>query len=288
MWSVITLLETRYSSSNRLARFIAWHAFPIAFSLAYYVLFLRRMIIGGGPENSLREVLADLVIGVFGAPSPAVASLLVLLLTAATVGALAWMWRERARPDAAFFATMIFSTPITVVISSTLLFPRYFLLGAAWLLLLLGMWLGRAWGRSRVTRFGALAFVAWFVIGNSVNTLALLRHGRGEYKAALKYIAEQTPTNEITICSDHDNRNFMLIEYFAPAAAPGRTIRYISAHQRAAQPQWLLVHRLDRAPAPDTPLYDDRGNVYQLARRFTHAPFSGWDWYVFRNVRHAP
>ena len=78
----------------------------------------------------------------------------------------------------------------------------------------------------------------------------------------------------------------MVIQFYGPRVLPGRRILYYPGNRTTNErPEWLLVHRLDEAPPPDSRLYDDRGNEFQLEKTFPHAPLSGWDWYVFRNLK---
>jgi hypothetical protein len=209
------------------------------------------------------------------------------LLGIACVLALWRIWKH-SRADAIFFALVIFSAPMAGIIAGRygVLFPRYFIFSAAWSLVLAGLCAGAAWDDGRRTRIAIVVLLTAFIVGHAIHINVLLRHGRGEYQAALRYIAEHTTTSEIKISSDHDNRNLMLIQYYASRNAPGRRVIYLTGNRTTPDnPEWLLVHRLDGLPAPDSRLYDDRGNVFALEKKFPHAPLSGWDWFVFRNVR---
>jgi hypothetical protein len=117
-----------------------------------------------------------------------------------------------------------------------------------------------------------------------VHTASLLRHGRGGYTSAFRYIASQTPSDPITVGSDHDGRNVLLVHHHGPDAVRPRILNYIPRSEMpAGGVKWLLVHRLDHAPRPPDEVLDDRGNAYRLERIFPHAPLSGWDWYVYRS-----
>jgi hypothetical protein len=259
----------------------------LACSVAYYALFLRRVEVGGAPELSFRQVMGELAAYTVGFPSPEVGFMALPLLALATLVALWRLWR-RDRADSLFYAMLIFSAPVTGIVAARFaaLFPRYFIFGTAWLLLLAGYAMAASWQRGPTFRKVSLAALLLFVLGNSVHTLRLLLNGRGEYQAALRYIADHTTAPDITICSDHDNRNFMLIDHYAARNAGGRRVIYFPGNRtHHTRPEWLLVHRLDGLSVPDTTLFDDRGNEFKFEKRFLHAPLSGWDWFVYRNVR---
>lgn len=287
VWSFVQLLQTP-PSQRSFVRLLLWHAVPFACSVAFYALFLRRLEVGGAPELSLRQVLGELASYTGGFPSPAVAWFALPLLAIATLFALWRMWR-RARADSLFYAMIIFAAPVIGIAAPfAVLFPRYFIFSTAWLLLLAGSVIAAIWPRAPAFRKVCIAGVALFLVGNSVHVLRLLRHGRGEYQDALRFIAAHTSAPDITICSDHDNRNFMLIDHYAARSAPGRRVVYFPGNRTTNErPQWLLVHRLDGLTNPDTTLFDDRGNEFKFEKRFLHAPLSGWDWFVFRNLRHG-
>src|SRR5687768_5348101 len=97
------------------------------------------------------------------------------------------------------------------------------------------------------------------------------------------------PAGQITLCSDHDGRNVLLVYHHGPAAIHPRSFQYLPRNELPAEgAQWLLVHRLEHAAIPANELLDDRGNPYRLEKIFRHAPLSGGDWYVYRSRRLMP
>lgn len=286
LWSAIRNLRANLPLLKSARLIVAWHGVPILATAAFFLFFLRRIGVGGAPDPSIRQSLGELVAYTFGFPTPYVGWIALPFLIAIAVFTLWRMWR-RSPADAAFYGALILSAPVLALVAARLavLFPRYFIFGCAWSLLLIAYGVAASWTRHRFIRVGCIGLIALCVAGNCVHTCVLLRHGRGEYQAALKYIAAQTTTPDISLCSDHDNRNYMLIAFYAPRAVPGRPLRYITGNGSPnSRPQWLFVHRLDGDARPDTPLYDDRGNTYQLEKVFLHAPLSGWDWFVYRNI----
>jgi len=212
------------------------------------------------------------------------------LLSGAAIVSLTIMSRLSPALTGFHVVTMILFSAAALAFSPFVyLFPRYFILNSASALLLVGYLGARVWNRGNISRWLVMLVTGLIVSGNLVHAGKLFRYGRGEYNDALRYIAERTPPGDITLCSDHDGRNVLLIQHHGPGAIEPHTMAYQPANARAAQgTQWLLIHRLDHTAAPETEMFDERGNRYQLEKVFLHAPPSGWDWYVYRNKRLLP
>jgi hypothetical protein len=290
VYTVADSLE-RKTNARDVGRALArWHAAPVAFGLLYYVVFLRRLEVVGGPETPFSTVLGELAAYSIGFPISVSVSLALPLLLAGVAIALVCVWR-RSRAVAAFHLTAMIAFPAVALALSPFvyLFPRYFILSAALALLLLVYVGALAMNAGRGARWLTLLALCGIAVGNLLHTTKLLRHGRGEYRAALRHIAARTPPGDITVSSDHDGRNVLLIYHHGPIAIAPRTLTYVPRTDLPPQgTQWLLVHRLDHAAVPAEELLDDRGNRYRRENVFLHAPLSGWDWYVYRSLRLLP
>ena len=290
-WSIAALWRESSRGSERLATLAWWHAVPLASGALYYAWFLQRIAIGGGPRLSLLQVLGELGVYTFGFPSNWGGVVGLLVLAGATLVALYQLGRRDAA-IAAFYSAAVIVVPAAGLSASRfshLAYPRYFIVSATGALLLSGYLLASFWGRSWRLRILCLAIILLFTGGNAIHTIQLIRYGRGQYRQAIRYIADHTTTQGITLCSDQDFRNSMLINYYAPREFPERPVRYLARNQQSKErPQWLLVHRFELMAAFDRQLFDDRGNDYILEAVFRHAPLSGWDWAVYRNQRRSP
>lgn len=286
VWSVGISLREWKSWRDRLGHLAGWHLGPWAILGIYYLGFVRKVAIGGGPQLTLSNVLGTLAAFSLGFPSGLAATALLVFL-GIVLAALVLLWR-RDRALAGFFATAILIAPALGLVSSrfVLLYPRYFIVSAALALLLAGYLLARLWDAGRWARLVAVVVLAAFLVGNSVHAARLLRDGRGQYSAALRYLATQTPTPTITVASDSDFRNFGVVDYYASAVGPGHRLQYFPGNQLPPEgPQWILVHRLDdTTPVPGASLDIGDHWHFKLARVYPHAPLSGWEWYVYRNL----
>jgi hypothetical protein len=216
--------------------------------------------------------------------------LFVVLL--AMVVAMVQVWR-RSRPLACFYATAIILLPSLAIALSrfSASFPRYLILSGTLLLLLLGYLLAVAWNPRIGGRFVVSVVIAAIIVGDSILTIELYRYGRGQYQDCVRYVAQHTPTNEISITSSDDDRTLWLLSYHGPKVVPNRKLRYVpTKNWRPNAAQWLLMHRLDdsRLPPPRTELNDDFGNKWTQVKVFRHAPMSGIDWFLYENNNFQP
>ena len=286
VWSLMALWTTWSNWRDRLAHLACWHLAPWLFLAVYYLGFVRYVEIGGGPKLALVEVLGTLSAFTLGLPGNFGVIALSIFL-AVTIPSLGQIGR-RDRALLGFFVTAIFVAPAIGISSSrfVLLYPRYFVVSATLTLLLVGYALARVWNRGGLGRWISLSVLAGFLVGNGIHAARLLRDGRGQYQAALRYVGEHSPAGAVTVSSDSDFRNFMVMDYYAKSVGPGHHLQYYPTNQTPPGGlQWVFLHRLDEStPIPPDALHDAEGRNYQLARTFPHAQLSGFEWYVYRNL----
>lgn len=289
VFSLIEIWRQHETWPRQTLRVLIWHAVPWAGAAAYYWFFVRKLEIGGGPDNVLWPVLGETSECLLGVPL-GLGSLAVGLALGLTALGLIAMVRRGDWRLAAFFSLLIFVTPAVGMIFGrfTLVFPRYFLLSAAGALLVIGYGLTSLWLRRGPWREVVAGVLLLFVVGNAMQVARLARDGRGQYQAALRYIAERSQAADISLSSDHDFRNYALVDYYR-AAGGGHTFNYYPSDQTPPWGvQWVLLHRLDGEAPPPEQIADLKGNRYVLERRYSHAVLSGWDWFVYRNVQLPP
>lgn len=93
------------------------------------------------------------------------------------------------------------------------------------------------------SRWIVVAAVLLLITGQTHRVVSLLQLGRGSYRAALTHILENSPEGVVRIGSDHDFRNRMLVDFYAPSLAKSHTIHYIpQADWHHEPPDRLLTH----------------------------------------------
>ena len=285
VWSAGGVIRSGADWKRPTIRSIIWHAVLGAMAAVYYFGFVAKLEIGGGPQNPLFKTLGETAAYTLGLPVSAGTFAFVLFVLLCAMGIFA-LWRGRDWRTAVFYGVVLFAAPALAMAASkfTLLFPRYFLLNAALALPLIAHGLAWIWRCGRGGRMIVLIALAGFLAGNALPVSRLARDGRGQYSAALREIASHAQAREISLSSDHDFRNHLLIDYYRAAAGEGHEFVYYSVEQ--APPwgvQWVLFHRFAGDEPPPAVIADARGNQYVREYHYSHTALSGWDWYVYRN-----
>jgi hypothetical protein len=113
-------------------------------------------------------------------------------------------------------------------------------------------------------------------------------------------MAAHTPGQVITVTSDHDFRNGMILSYYERDLPEHKRLQYIPQdHQfpveavdaaaasppRAAGAAWMLFHRIgpDRGVVPT--IADRNGTVYALVKTLPYADLAGWEWFLYAKRR---
>ena len=146
------------------------------------------------------------------------------------------------------------------------LYVRYFMISIAASLLMLAAGYP-ALSRPGVAGIGlALMLLTIFVIGNAAHTITLLRFGRGQYLAALRFIETHSVKSQIVVTSDHDFRNAMLVNYYKRYLERPDSMRYTNGPTlKEGGADWLILHRFELTRPPDR-VTDVYRNTYQLVR----------------------
>ena len=166
---------------------------------------------------------------------------------------------------------------------------RWFVLPVAFAYLAAAAWMATALdaadGRRRAI---ALVAVAAFAAGNAYRLALLARDGRGDYRAAVRYLAEHEPSAEIRIGSDHDFRNRLLLRYYGGELPEGRTLVYVPQLRKLASwPPWVLAHRYGARPDAPGELRDPEGHRYEAVAAWRSSDLSGFRWTLYRRAESA-
>lgn len=266
-----------------LLRLLAFHGPPLAVMGTLYLTTLRHLVIGGGPKYSTASVALETVGWLLGAPtgSPwAYAALSVVLLV--VVAELRCRLRERDDTVLLFPAMVLVPALVLCVREPEVLYPRYFLVCVPYFLLWMGSLLARAWRGPPALRLGAVLLLAGTSAGNLAADVRLLQLGRGQYRAALRYLDEATPAGPLEIGVEGDH-NLRLLRHHADALGLERELVLRDASQSAAKPPpWVLGSTQDQTYEPPRELKGAAGARYVLARAFGYAGLSGQRWFLYR------
>jgi len=252
-----------------------------------YTIFIKGMKIGGGPKYSFDYILKKTFIFTFGIPvgSP-ITKLVPLLIGFILIMGLVLMVRKRDSWWIWLIVTSVIS-PLLVhwLRPSTFLFVRYFLVCELfflfiWAEILVWLWNHRSWALKE------LFIILWlgFILAQVPRLEALIRHGRGQYKKALKFIINETNNYYdqdhyyITVGSDHNFRNRTVVEYFKRRIEGGHRIKYIKIRKKI--PMFYLKHKFGY-PVMAKRLWI-RKQLFEKKKSFLYDNgLSGWSWYVY-------
>jgi hypothetical protein len=164
------------------------------------------------------------------------------------------------------------------VLEPAFLFPRYFLVPMALFLVALTGYLVQL-GRRRPWVVGLLLTV---LIGmNLWHWSRFTVAGRGHYREALGYILNHSEAPVVTVGSDFDFRNEMLVDFHrAYLGAKAERLVYVRRDVWLVDgPDWWIAHSQDPDAGP--PALDER---YRFERTYPSSRLSGMIWYVYRRL----
>jgi hypothetical protein len=285
VWTGYRLFRQRRGWNVWIDDMVLCHLPPAALVAWLYLVDIRRLEIGGGPESSAFDVTTRVLSLALGGPGDGPITI-VLSFAALILVVVAIEFVRRSGSDLwLLFATATLVSPalMLVVARPTYLFERYFLVAVAFMLLSLAWPLAGLLQRKAV---GAYALLALFVAANSAHTARLIVRGRGHYLEAMRWMAQHSERRDVTIGSDHDFRNGMVVGFYARFLPPTPRIAYLRQNQwPTGGPEWLLLHSQARAFTPPPRLGDRSGNRYLLSTVYPYSELSGWTWAVYRNVQ---
>jgi hypothetical protein len=257
-------------------------------ALLVWIVYLG-MELGGGEDYALAAVALRALSHAGGGPSLGFVALLAAaafatlsiagLRSLAAAGRVEWVGYLVASvvaPAALLAATRPDTLPV-----------RWFVLPVAFAYLACAAWLAKALAAADWRRLAAAAALAAFACGNAHRIVLLYRDGRGDYRAAVRFLAEHDPAPAIRVASDHDFRNRILLRYYGRELPPGRHIAYVpNAAKLASWPPWLLVHRYGPLAAPPESVRDPSGRAYVRAAEWPSSDLSGFRWTLYRRADH--
>jgi hypothetical protein len=284
-WALWRFVRYRSKWRDAVLDLFALFTVPIILLLAFYFVAIRGMEVGGGPEWQVTPLLIKTASYMLGGPaSGAAAGIVALLAVASIYVVLIYLMFER--DDRWIFYAVVIVVPFGLlsILLPVALSVRYFMISVAASLVLLSSGYAALLRQGVVGRDIGLALLAVFIAGNVVSTGNLLRFGRGQYVAALRFMEKNSDGREVVITSDHDFRNGMLVNYYKRCLARPDSMRYANgATLNKGGADWLIFHRFDLTKPADQ-VTDVYGKHYKLVSIYRYSDLSGWNWLLYRNL----
>lgn len=252
-------------------------ALPVIVLAVLIVVDLRFLELGGGPDLDYPQLLTDVAALALGAPvglrwTPWLAivggaAVLGALLTAAR-SATAGGGDRGVRQLLWLFYALVLLAPLVLVPATNppFLFPRYFLVGLAFMPILAARVLTPLTARVRWT------VVTGLLLLNGWSYAEFWSVGRGHYAEALLDISAASAGVPAAVRGDHDFRTRKIVHFYRDRlSAPHAGLRYSEAN-----PEFFIVSHPDAAGPPDW-----CGDC-ELFGRYPSSPLSGARWLVYR------
>lgn len=242
---------------------------------------------GGGPVHSFPYVIGQASALLLGFPNRDLWYLVAFLFVAAIIiSGVMQLYRASDSRWIFYASATIFAPGALVLLAQPVyLHFRYFIICFPFFLLLV-VRLARKWYDilRKGKRFLVLVSIALLIAGHIPKIHALLTLRRGQYTAALEYIAGSAPLRIIRIGTDQDFRNGMIFRFYVPRIKGGERLRYIEQNRWGAEPpDWIVLHSFDTHFRPVSGLSVGMHH-YTLERQYRHADMSGWSWFLFKRV----
>jgi len=298
VWSLWRVARTRSKWRQGVLDLFALFAVPVVLLLVFYFVSIRGMEVSGGPTYQLWPLLIKTASYTLGGPGSGSAAGIVSLVAAVAVCAVL-VYLIRDRDDRWIFYAVVIVLPLALIAIKRpeQLYVRYFIISVATSLLLL------AAGGVAIMRRGlgglvtGLVLLAIFVTGNAVNTVNLLRFGRGQYLAALLFMETHSNDKKVLITSSADLGNGMLVNYYKSYLERPEDLQYVDqatlkedyarTNGFSLGAEWLILHRYDLTKQPAR-VIDEYGNSYQLVSIYRYSDLSGWNWLLYHNFNRSP
>ena len=318
VWSGTRFILERQNWREALRNLAYCQALPTLFFLFLYLVKIRHIAFEGGEKFPVYKLWVYSLALTLGAPPRGLLAMIAaLIIIAGFLGGLSLLRRENPPLDYFFIDLFLLNTFVLYMMTyySDI---RFILITLEFILILLAFFLAHLYREGNLGKFFATLFIIFFIIGNAWHFSKLLIYGRGQYLKAMSFMSNNTQSDNLTIGSDHDFRNKLILAYYARRLPdnlnityynydPGRgfsnadqdyVMTYISPFLGGKSdnfdyrswppqgPEWYIVHRLwleTGQPAPAQTLQDYLGHHYILAGIFKCGGITGFSWYIYHN-----
>lgn len=295
VWSLWRLASHREKWRETVRDLFALFAVPVALILVFYLVALRGLEVAGGDKYQLWPLLIKTASYTLGGPaSGAVAGIIALVAVAALCVAMVYLKYDR--DDHWIFYAVVIVTPLVLIAIARpeQLYVRYFMINLAMSLLLLASAYAATLRRSVTGLAVGLGLLALYVTGNAAHIANLLRFGRGQYVAALRFMETHSTDKKVLIT---DLGNGMLVKYYKKYLDRPDDLQYVDHATLKAEyartngfslgVEWLIVH-LDKLTKQPARVTDQYGNSYQLVSIYRYSDLSGSNWLLYHNLNRPP
>ena len=294
VWSLCRFARNRPNWRQTVLDLSTLFTLPIAALLVFYFVAIRGMEVAGGPTYQLWPLLIKTASYTLGGPGSGSAAGFVSVVATVAVCAVL-MYLSRDRDGRWIFYAVVIVAPLALIAIKRpeQLYVRYFMISVAMSLLLLAAGWAAIMRRGLAGLLTGLVLLAIFVTGNAVNTVNLLRFGRGQYLAALLFMETHSNDQNVLITSSADLGNGKLVNYYKRYLKRPDSVQYVDqsmlkedyarTNGLSLGAEWLILHRFDLTKRP-AQVTDEYGNSYRLVSIYRYSDLSGSNWLLYHNL----
>ena len=274
LWQGTVLIRQR-----RMPDFFKFFLAPWLSIALFCIVQMRGLVIGEAYQRPFGSVLFRTLALFAGAPDQGPWAWFGIVLLLGIVALAFW----KLPPERSFFFAILFP----IALASVALFPypyeRHFFICLPFILMIAAEPLAAVYRRYSWGKYPVALLIGLFLWGNGLWTNRLIQDGRGHYLEAMQFMAGNTTAREITLGSDHDFRNSLVIDFYKQYMTPAKPVRYIDkSHFADDPPEWFLLHSFDTDLRGAWPILDLIPNLrYHLWGSYPYGGLSGWTWLLY-------
>jgi hypothetical protein len=286
VWSLVFFTTRSQRVRDSLWPLARMLTLPLLIASGLTYCYQAKLMSGGGDKQDLPAVIIESASLSIGGPNAGIIALVCALaaILALMVGTLVIAREHDGR--FLFVSVSILALALMIVLSgSNAVYVRYLLIPIATVLIVVSHLLARLWSVSVLGKIATAAVVLGIVIGNSLHTWGLLEYGRGGYLPALAYMQAESKQRDLSIGSDHDFRNSLILGYYYPWLRNPKPLHYHPMGQWPSEgPEWLIQHVIEPESDPQWTFIDGNQNQFQLVAIFPHSGLSGFTWLIYHRL----
>lgn len=292
LWFALRLWRAPLAQATRWRRFVLPFGVPMLFAAWLSAVTYLDATAGGGPLMNAWQAAAAACSLALGGP---VDGMWVWPLAGLAMAALfteAALARRAGDERALLWLVMLLvpAVPLAAGLHQQFIYPRFFLGEVLYLLLAVAQLGARAWRHGGAPRLVCCGVLAAISLGNLFGLALLVRDGRGQPGAAVRYMSAHSHAPRIVVASDHAFRHGITLDYYTRLLAPGQSFQLLVAAPWPAQgPEWILRQDVSRTWQAAPALHDAEGRDYRLEAFYPHAGLSGFSLALYhRREARAP
>lgn len=281
--ALVIWIAATWPGDGRLQGLLVLFGPPAVAFAAIALVQITGMQIGAANRNSFAQVVIHTLSLWAGAPAQAAVGVTTTAVLVGIIGRELWNLHRHRVGEFVFFSALFAGATLFVAL---LPFPfeRHFFACLPFALMLAAGGLMRGLRRAGAARMLAGVFLVLFMVGNGERLRAFATDGRGHYLEAVQRMATETAGDMISVGSDHDFRNGMMLAFYGAYLSPPKRIDYVIASERTARkPEWYLRHSFS-VDLRTVPLMIKLPGVasYRLIAVYPYGGLSGWMWMLYR------